>query len=244
MTKMLRLALVTAFCVALALPALADGPRHYPRGKRGYQTQMMTRLRLGLMTPEGDSKFWSDNRHIFSGDAKGLEDASWALDFDWALGPRASVAFSSGYFKGQQNAHYLDYVDAAGDDVFHVASLKLAPITVGLTFYPGGRDRSINPYVGAGGGFYWWRYREVGDFIVFDQAGDPDVIEFDAFESDGIAVGYYTVVGVDLKIAPTMSVFGEARWTFAEDEMSDQFDGFGTIDLSGKEISIGLAWRF
>ncbi len=240
MRKTLQLTLITAFSLLLALPVLADGPRHYPRGQsQAQRTQAITRLRLGLFTPEGRSQFWDDTAIDFSGDPEGLEDLSWGVDFEWAIGPRASVTASTGIYDGSQPSSYLDFVDEFGDDIVHLSELKIAPVTLGLTLYPGGRDRSLNPYVGAGAGFYMWNYREVGDFIF-----DDDTIDYDVFESDGVATGYYTMVGLDLKIAPTMSVFAEARWTFVEDEMADQFDGLGTIDLSGRELSFGLAWRF
>jgi hypothetical protein len=40
------------------------------------------------------------------------------------------------------------------------------------------------------------------------------------------------------------SVFAEGRWQNVEDELSGDFAGFGDLDLSGRQISVGAAWRF
>ena len=41
-----------------------------------------------------------------------------------------------------------------------------------------------------------------------------------------------------------MSIFGEARWNEADDELSEDFEDFGDIDLSGHTFLVGLSWNF
>ncbi len=232
-------ALIVFVCSGLVL---AGGPKQYPRrGSQGYNTKGMFRLQVGLFTPEGDSKFWKDEEIDFFGDAEGLEDSSFLVEFEWSVTRETSVVFGGGRFEGAQWRAYRDYVDGDGFDIEHRSKLRVSPLTAGVRFYPLGRDNGINVYLGAGGGFYWWRYSEVGDFIDFQNEGE---IFFGAFESDGIATGYYLNAGIDFKISPTMSLYADARKTAVDDELDDQFEGFGEIDLSGTELSLGLAWRF
>lgn len=244
--KSISIAALTVLTVLVAAsPVLAGGPRHYPRGRRPVtDTRMTAKLHVGLLTPDGDSEFFDENSQVFTGDPGDLEDTSFTGDLEWALSPNTGVVFSLGSFKGTQRQSYLDFTDEFGGEIEHQSSLRVAPMTIGLNFYLAGRDSRISPYVGAGAGFYWWRYREVGDFILFGDTAADDEIIFDDFESDGTTIGYYLSAGVDFRITPMTSLFVEGRWHDADDEMADDFDGFGTIDLSGRDVSFGLAWRF
>ena len=40
------------------------------------------------------------------------------------------------------------------------------------------------------------------------------------------------------------SVLTEARWQSADDELSDDFQGLGRLDLSGWDVRAGMTWRF
>ncbi|MDQ7007600.1 MAG: outer membrane beta-barrel protein [Acidobacteriota bacterium] len=245
--KMKRKWIVAGMSLALlafSAPALAGGPRHYGRGGRAQDFRMGARLHVGVFTPDGESEFFDDNALVFTGSADGFEDTSLAADLEWALGPTSTVVFSVGTFEGSQSQAYLDYVDEFGGDIRHRSNLRISPMTVGLHYYLGGRDRALRPYLGAGAGLYFWRYREVGDFIVFGPTPADDELVFDAFESDGTTVGYYLAAGVDFRISEMTSLFVESRWHDASDELADDFDGLGTLDLSGRDLSFGLAWRF
>jgi hypothetical protein len=39
------------------------------------------------------------------------------------------------------------------------------------------------------------------------------------------------------------ALFGEGRWTRAEDELEGDFENFGDIDLSGREFVAGISWN-
>jgi hypothetical protein len=45
-------------------------------------------------------------------------------------------------------------------------------------------------------------------------------------------------------LTQNLALFAEGRWHRVEDELSDDFDGLGDIDLGGREISAGLAFTF
>lgn len=231
--------------LALCAPALAGGPRHYGRASsRAADYRMGARLHIGVFTPDGKSEFFDDTAQIFTGSADGFEDTSLTADLEWALSPTSVVVFSVGRFEGSQSQAYLDFVDEFGADIRHRSSLRISPMTVGLNYFLGGPSRSIRPFVGIGAGLYLWRYREVGDFIAFGPTPADDEVYVDALESDGTTVGYYLAAGIDFRISPMTSLFIESRWHEASDELADDFDGFGTLDLSGRDLSFGLAWRF
>jgi hypothetical protein len=45
-------------------------------------------------------------------------------------------------------------------------------------------------------------------------------------------------------LGDTFAFFAEGRWDSAEDELTDDFEGLGDIDLAGQQISAGVSWRF
>ena len=55
-----------------------------------------------------------------------------------------------------------------------------------MVVHPFGSDAAVSPYIGAGGGSYFWSLEEEGDFI----ASNDDIF-FATFKDDGVAFGYY-----------------------------------------------------
>jgi hypothetical protein len=98
------------------------------------------------------------------------------------------------------------------------------------------------PYVGLGGGFQNWELEESGSFIDF---GDPDLaIVFASYRSSGWTYEVFGLAGIDVPLGFRWSFFLEGRYRYSEDELADDFSGFGTIDLSGTELTAGFSWNF
>lgn len=245
-----RLALLSLTLAALtAGPVLAGGPRHHPRhgppGAHGHGRDATSfRLGLGLFTPDGDSEFWRGNEFEFTGDAGDLDDAVLTADVRIPVGSMTSVMLSASHFSGESRQAYRDFTDSNGFDIEHDTRLSVTPLTLGLVLHPIGRGDRIAPYVGAGAGFWFWSYEETGDFIVFDAMGDPGPIVFEELRGDGVATGWFALAGLDIPISRYVTLFGEARWNDAEDDQEDDFSGLGEIDLSGRQFTAGLSWRF
>src|SRR4029453_5343130 len=101
-------------------------------------------------------------------------------------------------------------------------------------------ERAIQPCVGAGAGAYPWELEESGDFIDF---GPPSRPIFTAnLKSDGVAFGYYGLVRLEAPSTPRAPIFAEGRGTQVEDDLSGDFEGFGKLALSGREVAAGLSW--
>ena len=58
-----------------------------------------------------------------------------------------------------------------------------------------------------------------------------------------MAYGGYWLAGLDVPISRDLSLFAEGRWTKVDDELDKDFEGFGKLDLSGREVSLGLSWK-
>src|SRR6185295_2744668 len=205
--------------------------------------EQSVRLRLGSFRPEGDSQYWQDKEADFTG-GKGsdLEDAIGGIDYHVELGDHLGLMFSGSTYQGQADPSYRDFTDSRGGEVSHTATLDIASLTAGLVFHLTGRNAAFRPYVGAGGGLYAWRLEEDGRFIDFTPP-PPTIFRADSV-AEGEAYGYYGLAGFEVPVGRSWSFFAEGRWHQVDDELGDDFATFGTIDLSGRDVSAGVSYRF
>lgn len=224
-------------CLAAALPAEAQRYRH-----ERYGNQQSVRLRLGLFTPDGDSDFFDQTAVDFTGDASEFEDAVAGIDYIYEMQRNVGLMLSADLFEGQQDQSYRDFEDNLGNRISHTSTLEITPLTAGIVVKLAPTDAPIVPYVGAGGGIYAWRYEESGDFVDFGGATLP--VFTDTLEDEGTALGYYVLAGLEVPISSSFSIVAEGRWDRVDDELGGDFEGLGTLDLSGRRVMGGLAWRF
>lgn len=217
----------------LAEPAFAQ--RYFPERDGSF------RIQLGQFRPEGDSEYWQDVERLFTGEPSDLEDATFGLDYLLPVNRRVSVIFSGSVYNGESTRSYLDFEDNFGNRIRHNASLDIASATVGLVLHLSPPRSAFSPYVGIGGGAYPWRLEEDGDFIDF-RTTPPEIFSA-RLSSEGVGFGYFGLAGLEASISPRLSLFAEGRWTQVDDELDDDFEGFGKIDLSGRQVSFGLSWN-
>ncbi len=231
-SRALRMTLAFAGLLLAVTPAWAQQRRGF------YERDGAFRVHLGAFQPEGDSEYWDSVEEDFTGDIDDLENVSFGLDYLLPFNRHFSLMFSGTGYAGDTTQSYRGFVDNFGDRIRHDTTLAIASATVGVVVHPFGSDAPVSPYIGAGGGSYFWTLEEDGDFI-----DNNDDVFFATFEDDGVAFGYYYLVGLEAPITRSMSIFGEARWTQADDDLSDDFESFENIDLSGRTFLVGLSWN-
>lgn len=233
---MRRTTLFLALAAALILATFAEAQPAYDRG-----SDNAIRFRIGLFTPDGDSAYWDDNFDVFTGEADDFQEASLGIDFLYGLGP-GGILLSGDFYEGEEDQAYRDFVDDQGFDILHRTRVSINSVTAGylLQFARGSR---LVPYVGAGGGVYFWELEEEGDFIDFFPA-DPEIFN-GSFQDEGEAFGWYWLAGLELRLGPQWGAFVEARGQDVDDELGgEDFEDFGTIDLSGLNVSGGVSFTF
>lgn len=231
-----------AAIVALALIAVAGSA--VPASAQYYGGDHTIRFRGGLFEPDGESAYWDDSAAIFTGDASEFEDAVLGFDYRMDLGNnrRLGLLLSVSGFEGQDEREDLRFVDLEGFPIVHEATLQVTALTAGLTFNFAPRA-PVRPYVGVGGGYYLWDLEESGDFVFVGE--EFDEIFTDTFQDDGGTLGYFWLAGFEVPINPNWALFAEGRWHRAEDDLGGpDFEDFGELDLSGREISGGVSWTF
>lgn len=224
-----------AALVAVASPAAAQ------RRPLGYEDNSF-RIRVGQFEPRGDSEYWNGTFDVFTGDESQFEDVAIGGDFLLALGNRSGLMFSADFYEGEDGQAYRDFVDQFGDQIVHTTRLETTSATVAYVFNVLSRDASVVPYLGIGGGLYDWELTESGDFIDFGV--EPPEIFTDSFSDGDTTLGWFWLVGVEVPLGARWSAFAEGRWQRLDEELDGDFEGLGRLDLSGRHIYGGFAWRF
>jgi hypothetical protein len=172
------------------------------------------------------------------------------LDVAFPVMPRLDITLSSSYTETSRKSQFRHWVDLNDLPIEQTTSLRRVPVTLGVRGYLMPRGRSvgqfawiparISPYVGAAGGFMWYRFRQHGDFIDFQTTN----VFPDDFRSSGAAPVAQASVGLDYSLTPHLVLNAEGKYNWAKGNLGSDFSGFGRIDLSGYMTTLGLSVRF
>ena len=136
---------------------------------------------------------------------------------------------------------YDDFVNVDGTEIEQDFKLRVTPVTATARFFPFGQRSAIQPYAGAGVGFFNWRYREVGEFIDFTTF---DVFR-DQFVAEGNDVGAVYLGGVRVLAGSRFAVGVEFRYQDVQGVVGiDQGFLEERIDLGGLTTSFTFNVRF
>jgi hypothetical protein len=231
---MKRFALLTIAAAAVVFAA--------PAGAQHYAPENGLRIRAGLFTPEAGGEYFDGIFTDFTGNADDFEDATIGIEYVRTIGPMVDLLIGGSYFESQQAQAYRDFEDSEGLAIIHDTILEASNFELGLRLRLAPTHAPVVPYVGGGGTMVAYRLTERGDFIDFNPP--PAEIFSDHFEAEGTAVGYFLMAGLDIPVGREFGFFVEGRWRDAKDDLGDDFDGLGELDLSGREITGGVTWRF
>ncbi len=207
-----------------------------------YPREHILRFRLGVHSLEGNSIYWDEKFNVFTGNISDFDDGIGGIDFLLRLADRLYLQVSADGYNAAVDMAYDDYVDQFGNPIFHTTTLDINAVTAGLVLELAPPTFPLRPYIGVGGGIYWWTLSEEGEFINF--ALDPPELFSGDFSDRGGPLGFYFLAGLDVPIGRRTSLFGEVRFHKVDDTLSEDFRGLGKIDLGGRSISGGIAFAF
>ena len=231
------LALMVTGILAMAVAGLAEAQGRWRPGDQG-----SVRVLVGQFAPDGNSQYWDDKFRDFTGSASDFDDVVVLADYRKPLGERAALLLGGGWYEGSSTQAYRDWVDSSGREIRHTTTLDTFELTAAVVLELGGRGGWLTPYLGIGGGFLWYDLTEVGSFIDFD---DPDLPIVDAaYGSNDGTFELLALGGLDIRVGEAWSLVVQGRWRDADDELSEGLAGLGTLDLSGYDVTAGLAFHF
>jgi len=160
---------------------------------------------------------------------------------EWLYAPSnfLETGVSIGFYQKKAATQYKDLVNTNGTDIEQDLKLRVVPITATVRFLPLGRDHAIEPFVGAGIGFFPWRYSEIGQFV----DGNNDIFN-GRFIDSGTAVGPVIVGGLRFPIGDALTAGAELRWQHAKGDLKTEGFLSNTIDLGGLNAAFSVNFRF
>ena len=168
---------------------------------------------------------------------------NWTFGGEWlyAVTDHIEVGGGISYYSKDVPSIYADVTDSDGTEIFQELSLRVVPMVASVRFLPAGRG-SVEPYVGAGVGFFNWRYSEVGEFV--DTATNE--IFTSRYSKSGYAVGPVIMGGLRGVVDDAWTIGGEIRWQHALGDTDFEESGLvgRKIDLGGWTANFTVGFRF
>ena len=240
MRKKLKPLLVVLSLCFVAQPALAQYKSRPYTGPPVAKNHF--RVNVGYFSPSGGSDYWNDKKLDFTGSPDDFANASVGVDYIRQLTDRLGLLVTANFWDADSQQSYRDYTDELGANITHTTTVSTNALEVGLLYSFLSRQAVVIPYIAGAGGYYAWELKEVGDFIDF--GAFPPQIFNDSFSSSGGTFGWSGIFGLEIPFGQKWSLFLEGRWQGAQAELDGDFQGFGTLDLSGGSARIGASYGF
>jgi outer membrane protein W len=194
-------------------------------------------LKIGLFHPALESDLWQINMENLAFDKADMQGKYYALEYEYFVARNLSVSIEGGYYQQDHFTFYRDYEYDDGSEIPQNIALEIAGLELGFKFYPMGHRQRFFPYLGAGGGLYYWKYEQWGDIIDFEN----DVVYQDEYaETSTYTPGFNAKAGFVFRPSRSMGIAFEGRYQFLKGELSSFFEGFEKLDMSGFGFTIGF----
>jgi hypothetical protein len=179
-------------------------------------------------------------------DKSDFDGPAFAADVAIAVSSRLQIEGGVEAARVQRPSEYREFVDNNLQPIEQTTELATTSLTGGVRYAlaPPGREVSrlvwvpskVVPFVGAGAGAVFYRFRQYGDFVDFVDRS----IFYDAFRAAGWTPTAYAYGGVDLQLHRGLYATVQGRYTKAAGELGTDFVNFDPIDLSGFRLSAGI----
>ena len=180
------------------------------------------------------------NREPLAFEIKDFNFATIGGEWLYGVSEFIDVGAGIGYYQRTVPTLYRHFTHADETEIEQDQKLRIIPMTATVRFLPIGRG-GVEPYVGAGIGFFNWRYSEVGEFVDFTD----DSIFSARFRASGNSAGPVILGGVRVPVSDVWLVGGELRYQKADATIENADDFLSDrIDLGGWTTSVTFHLRF
>jgi len=193
-------------------------------------------LKIGLFQPSLKSDLWQINLENLAFKKSDMKNTYYAFEYEFFLNRYSSFSVELGSYNRNLYSEYRDYEYEDGTPIYQNLSLRITPLELSYKFYPIGHRRVFIPYLGVGGGVYFWRYEQWGEFIDFETG---DVNEGNAITRT-TTLGFNVRAGFILRLQRSLGIAFEGKYQNLNGRLSGYFEGFNQLDLGGFTATIGL----
>jgi len=202
-----------------------------------------------LMPAEGGELFSFVNEQLTI-DKGDFQSAAFSGEAGFVLTSRLEAVFGIEAGKKSVTSEYRHFIDNQGLPINQTTALTQTNITGGVRFALLDRGRSVSryafvartitPFVGAGGGVYYHRFAQAGDFVDFVTLK----VFRDTFRSIGFSPSAHVFGGADVRMWRSVYVTADGRYVWTHADLGPDFVGFDGIDLNGFRLSTGVSFFF
>ena len=246
---------LAAFVVgsAVAVPVGAQ-----PSGGEGFlfkEPVVSFSVRGGFAHAQAGGQLLEETRRALTIDRSDFNSSTYAADLAFRVTSRIDFAIGASIARSSTPSEFREWLDNEDEPIEQTTDFDRIPLTASVKVYLTPRGRAIGqfawvparfaPYVGAGAGQTWYRFRQVGDFVddPFEVAGEHTVFS-DRFESKGWTPTGHAMAGIDMTLSNHVGLTAEARYGYAKAKLGRDFSGYDRIDLSGATATVGMFFRF
>jgi outer membrane protein W len=208
-------------------------------------------IHAGWARADAGSDVFSEATSQLTLDKGDFSSLAFGGDISYGLSSRMDLVVGADYMSSKKDSEFRDWVDNNDQPIEQSTNFRRVPLTVSLKYYIVDRGREVSrfawipsqyaPYVGVGGGGMYYRFRQEGDFVDFEDLG----VRYFEIQSSGWTPMGQGMAGLDYTIGPWLALTGEARYSLAKARLDpDSYEGFEKIDLSGFTGTVGFKVRF
>jgi hypothetical protein len=241
-----RIALLAAALVGLTVPLQGQSAGN------GYlfgAPDARFSIRAGYAHANANSDVFSDATTFLTLEKSAFSGPSIGGEVAVSITPRLDLTFSADYSAAVRESEDREFFDNNQLPIVQTTSFRRAPLTANAVFSLRPRGRAIGnlawiptrvvPWIGAGGGAMWYKFRQEGDFVDYRTLN----VFTTTLESKGWAPAVQALGGVDVTLTPRIGFTADVRGTWARAELSRDYSGYEKIDLSGVTGALGFTLR-
>ena len=206
-------------------------------------------VRGGYAHANANSDIFTDATEFLTLEKSDFSGPSIGGDLAFAVNSRFDLSISADYSAAVSESEDREFFDNNQLPILQSTSFRRVPLTMNAIVSLRPRGRSIGslawiptkvvPWIGAGGGTMWYRFRQEGDFVDYQTLN----VFTTTVESSGWAPALQALGGVDVTLSPRFGFTADVRGTWARAELSSNFSGYDKIDLSGVTGALGFTVR-
>ncbi|HEX4962828.1 MAG TPA: hypothetical protein VF173_18475 [Thermoanaerobaculia bacterium] len=209
-------------------------------------------LWLGQVKLNGRSDFWDDNFQNFKADRSRLDGIAFGGDYIKHLDLHNAFMLSAGLSVNTLNEPARHVLDESGNPLEHHLELGTLSLTAGYLLFPAGTQHPVIPYLGAGAGLYGGQLRSYRSSFTPDDCNEDEEDDdgncptqfVDSQDSWFVTFGYFALAGLEVPVSSHFALLVDGRYTVAHANLGGDFEDHGRLDLSGRQVTAGVAIRF
>jgi hypothetical protein len=207
-------------------------------------------IRGGWHRAHTDSEIFNFTTDLLSLQKSDFSGTGIIVDVGFPLRNRLDVLIAVEYNRASALSEYRDFVEEGDLPIEQATTFGQVNVNGNLELALLSRGRAIGthawvpskfiPYVGGGGGLLRYWFEQEGHFVDFFDLS----IFTDTLTSTNWTLSTNVFAGIDVKVNRRFSISVEARYLWAQSELTQDFVGFDSINLSGLSITSGVQVGF